>query len=331
MRFFILFFILLNKDDFQTTPLYFNVPVGFPQPLYDFKENPLSTEIYDLGKKLFHDPILSRNNTISCSSCHLQETSFTHVDHSLSHGIDDKFGKRNAPALINLAWMNKFMWDGRIDNIHLLSISPINDSLEMDEDLENIKNKLQENQTYKFLFKKAFGDEQISSIRVLKSLSQYMLMLVSSNSKYDMVRKGLTNFTDNENKGYEIFKVNCISCHKEPLFTNNNFENNGLQIDTRIKDYGLYGVSNIKNDKFKFKVPTLRNISYTFPYMHDGRFKTLEQVVNFYAANKDKNKYFKNKLLKSINFNDDDIKNLISFLETLNDKEFTRNRFYSDR
>lgn len=327
----IIVFILFIKSEHKVTPLYFNIPVGFPTPKYDFEENPLSLEIYTLGKKLFHDPILSRNNTVSCSSCHLQETSFTHVDHSLSHGIDDQFGKRNSPALINLAWMDKFMWDGRIDNIHLLAISPINDPLEMDESLENIKYKLKNNFSYRELFENAYGDDEITNIRLLKALSQYMLMLVSANSKYDEVKKGLMKFNDNELKGYNLFKLHCSSCHQEPLFTNNSFENNGLMLDSKLLDYGVFSVTNKKEDKLKFKVPSLRNLSYSFPYMHDGRFKTISEVIDFYNDKKDKNEFRDNSVLESIFLSKEDELNLISFLKTLDDKQFTRNEFYSNR
>ncbi|MCP1299630.1 cytochrome-c peroxidase [Chryseobacterium sp. S0630] len=318
-------------EDFNTTPLYFNVPIGFPETKYNFKENPLSAEAYNLGKKLFHDPILSRNNTISCASCHTQEMSFAHVDHNLSHGIEDKFGKRNAPALINLAWMDQFMWDGRINDIHVLSVSPINDSLEMDENLDNIKKKLKANDYYLSLFREAYGDEEITNARILRSLSQYMLMLVSANSKYDRVQRGSEKFTEDEQKGYEIFKANCSSCHTEPLFTTNRFENNGLPIDKNLKDYGVYQVTQKKEDRFKFKIPTLRNISYTYPYMHDGRYESLEEVIEFYTNKKNKNPSFQNKALKSISLQKEDISKLILFLNTLNDKEFTRNQFFGSR
>ncbi|MDR4950990.1 cytochrome c peroxidase [Chryseobacterium sp. ES2] len=321
----------LMVEDFNTTPLYFNVPIGFPETKYNFKENPLSAETYNLGKKLFHDPILSRNNTISCASCHTQEMSFTHVDHNLSHGIEDKFGKRNAPALINLAWMDQFMWDGRINDIHVLSVSPINDSLEMDENLDNIKKKLKANEYYLSLFREAYGDDQITNARILRSLSQYMLMLVSANSKYDRVQRGSEQFSEDEQKGYEIFKTNCSSCHTEPLFTTNRFENNGLPMDKTLKDYGVYQVTQKKEDRFKFKIPTLRNISYTYPYMHDGRYESLEEVIAFYTNKKNKNASFQNKTLKSINLQKEDISKLILFLNTLNDKEFTRNEFFGSR
>lgn len=321
----------LMVEDFNTTPLYFNVPIGFPETKYNFRENPLSAEVYNLGKKLFHDPVLSRNNTISCASCHTQEMSFTHVDHNLSHGIEDKFGKRNAPALINLAWMDQFMWDGRINDIHVLSVSPINDSLEMDENLDNIKKKLKANEYYLSLFREAYGDDQITNARILRSLSQYMLMLVSANSKYDRVQRGSEQFSEDEQKGYEIFKTNCSSCHTEPLFTTNRFENNGLPMDKTLKDYGVYQVTQKKEDRFKFKIPTLRNISYTYPYMHDGRYESLEEVIEFYTNKKNKNASFQNKTLKSINLQKEDISKLILFLNTLNDKEFTRNEFFGSR
>ncbi len=166
-----------------TTPLYFEVPYGWPKPVYDFSKNPLTEEGFQLGQNLFYDPILSRDTTISCASCHLQNTGFTHIDHSVSHGIEGRTGTRNSLALINLAWSKNFMWDGGVNNLEVQAINPITNPLEMDEKLENVVTKLQQNQKYKTLFAKAFGDDKVNSQRILKALAQFTVMLKSSDSK----------------------------------------------------------------------------------------------------------------------------------------------------
>src|SRR5262249_53369535 len=153
---------------------------------------------------------------------------FTHVDHSLSHGIAGKIGSRNSPALMNLAWSNDFMWDGSVNHLDVQALAPISNPLEMDETIAHVTAKLRTSENYRSLFKAAFGDTAITGERVLKSLSQFMLTLISCNSKYDSVMRGEKQFTAQEANGYALFKKNCSSCHTEPLFTNEQFENNGL-------------------------------------------------------------------------------------------------------
>lgn len=176
--------------------------------MYDFSKNSLSQSKIDLGRALFYDPILSRNNTISCASCHSQYSAFTHIDHSLSHGIDDKIGNRNSPALMNLAWQNSFMYDGAVNHLDVQALAPINNPLEMDENMAHVIEKLQNKKLYKTLFYKAYKDTVITGERTLKALSQFMLTLVSSNSKYDSVMRKQKQFTLQEDKGYQLFKKN---------------------------------------------------------------------------------------------------------------------------
>lgn len=311
-----------------TTPLYFEVPKGWPQPKYDFKSNSLTEEGFQLGRHLFYDPILSRDNTISCSSCHLQQTGFTHVDHQLSHGIEGKIGTRNSMALINLAWNKNFMWDGGVNNLEVQAINPITSPVEMDEKLKNVIVKLQQSDKYKKLFTSAFGDDEVTSQRILKALTQFTIMLKSSNSKYDKVMRKEENFTQQEQRGYDLFKTNCASCHKEPLFSNDKFEKNGLAIDTTLNDLGRIKITNKKEDYLRFKVPTLRNIQFTFPYMHDGRFKTLTEVVKHYnSLGNDKN--LPKELAKPMKLSDNDRVDLVLFLKTLTDNEFLFDKRFS--
>lgn len=304
------------------TPIYLDIPKGWPKPNYDFKNNPLSEERFQLGRNLFYDPILSRDNTISCASCHLQQTGFTHVDHDLSHGIDGKIGTRNSSTIMNIAWSKNFMWDGSIKHLDDQAINPITSKVEMDETMQNVVKKLQDSEKYKELFKKAFETDKITEQLTLKAISQFLVMLKTSNSKYDKVIRKVEKFTEMEKKGYKLFKVHCASCHKEPLFTNNEFENNGLTIDTTLNDMGRMFVTKNKKDKQKFKVPTLRNVQFTFPYMHDGRFKMLNEVLKHYNNGIVNSETLSKELRKPMNLTDNERTELVAFLKTLTDNEF---------
>lgn len=324
----LLILICLAFSNQFTTPLYIEVPKDWPQPKYDFKKNPLTEEGFQLGRHLFYDPIISRDSTISCASCHLQQTGFTHVDHQLSHGIDGKIGTRNTLALINLAWNKDFMWDGGVNSIEVQAINPITNPDEMDEKLENVIAKLQNSSKYRALFTKAFGDDKVTSQRLLKALAQFTVMLKSSNSKYDKVMRKEEDYNKREQRGYDIFKSNCASCHKEPLFRDDKFENNGLAIDTTLNDLGRIKITQKKEDYLRFKIPTLRNIQFTFPYMHDGRFKTLTEVVKHYnSLGHDKN--LPKELAKPMNLSDNDRVDLVLFLTTLTDTAFLYDKRFS--
>jgi cytochrome c peroxidase len=167
----------------------FSVPPHWPKPSYDFRKNPLNAQKVELGRSLFYDPLLSKNNQISCASCHSPFTAFTHVDHDLSHGIDDRIGTRNSPALMNLAWHTSFMWDGAINHLDMQALAPISHPDEMGENIESVVKKLQHTKSYPSLFQHAFGDSVITGEHTLKAISQFMLTLVSSNSKYDSVMR----------------------------------------------------------------------------------------------------------------------------------------------
>ncbi len=308
----------------------FTIPKGWPKPAYDFKKNPLSENKIALGRILFYDPILSKDSTISCNSCHSQYSAFTHIDHNLSHGIAGRIGTRNSPALLNLAWGKNYMWDGSVRQLDAQALSPITNPLEMDEDIDHVVKKLQATNGYSTLFYKAFGDSSITGERILKSLSQFMLTLVSANSKYDRVKRGEDTFTTSETNGYAVYKKNCSSCHTEPLFTNNQFENNGLYINPDLNDHGRVKISHNPLDSFKFKVPSLRNVEYSYPYMHDGRFKTLGLVINNYLRGIQESKTLSPELRKGMYFSTDDKADLIQFLFTLTDKDFLHNPNFAE-
>jgi cytochrome c peroxidase len=312
---------LLAFTFLRPTPIYLEIPKGWPKPNYDFSKNSLTEEGFQLGRQLFYDPILSKDSTISCASCHLQATGFTHVDHSLSHGIDGKIGTRNSMTMMNLAWSKTFMWDGGVNHLDVQALNPITSSVEMNETLANVVLKLQKSEQYKSLFIAAFGDNSITGQRILKALSQFELMLVSSNSKYDKVMRKEALFTNQEQNGYQLFKTNCASCHSEPLFTNGEYENNGIPIDTTLNDIGRQRITEKSEDYLKFKIPTLRNIQFTNPYMHDGRFNKLTEVIKHYNSIGN-NKKVSKQLKKSMNLTDNERVDLVAFLLTLTDNEF---------
>jgi len=274
-----------KKDDTNgdLQPINFPVPEGWPAPVYDFSANPLTKEGVALGKKLFFDGRLSRDGNFPCVSCHQPFAAFATYEHDLSHGIDDQFTTRNAPALFNLAWHSNFHLDGGITHLDLQPLAPITASNEMGETIENVLQKLNADPEYQRDFARVFGTPQITTANMTKALSQYMLMLISANSKYDRVMKGKASFDVNEEAGYAIFKEKkCNTCHVEPLFTNLEYEYTGLPLNPTFNDFGRMNITGRKEDSLKFKVPSLRNVALTFPYMHDGRFWNLEDVYDHY-------------------------------------------------
>jgi len=310
---------------------FFSVPKGWPQPTYDFSKNQLSKENIMLGRALFHDPILSRDSTISCTSCHSQYSGFTHTDHDLSHGIEDRIGTRNSPALMNLAWHQRFMWDGAIHHLDMQALAPISHPDEMDESIENVVLKLQQSPRYRAAFYRAYADSTITGQHLLKALSQFMLTFVSANSKYDKVMRNEAgiDFTEQEKNGYRLFQMHCGACHQEPLFTNHQFANNGLAVDTTLSDFGRMRVTINSNDSLKFKVPTLRNIEFTFPYMHDGRFRQLSQVMDHYTGGIQKSPTLAPELQTRLPLSANEKVDITAFLLTLSDREFLFNKDYA--
>ena len=309
-------------------PVPFVVPEGWPEPVYDFTKNPLTKEKIELGRHLFYDPLLSKDTTISCSSCHLVYTAFTHVDHDLSHGIKGKIGTRNSPALMNLAWHESFMWDGAVNHLDMQAIAPIEHPAEMGGSFPNVVKKLQASSKYRKMFYEAFGDSLVTGEHLLKALSQFELTLVSANSKYDKVMRkeaGIA-FTEQEAKGYAVFQKNCNSCHTEPLFTNNNFTNNGLPVDTTLNDWGRMTITKNPADSLRFKVPTLRNIAFSYPYMHDGRFKKISQVIKHYQKGIVDSPTLAPILKNGLQLTHEDRIDLTAFLLTLSDKAFLFNK-----
>ncbi|MFZ9943568.1 MAG: cytochrome-c peroxidase [Bacteroidia bacterium] len=297
-----------------------SVPKGFPRPE---QKTELNKNQIELGRMLFYDPALSANNMVSCASCHSPYNAFAHTDHALSHGIDDRIGKRNAPALMNLAWRKDFMWDGAFRSLEEQVAFPIDHPDEMGSSIDSMHLKLQPS-IYGHYFAAAYGDPKITPSRISHSISSFLLTLVSSQSKYDAVQQGKAHFTDQEQKGYTVFKNNCNTCHQEPLFTTSGFAKNGLPLDTNLKDFGRLIITKLSTDSLRFRIPTLRNIEHTYPYMHDGRFKSLWQVIDHYNQASDLSGVKGNSVDK-IQLNVNEKVDLMAFLLTLTDKEFLFN------
>ena len=332
----LLFSCSSNDSDYQdidevNEAYQLQIPTNFPELKYNFQNNPLTTKGIELGRELFYDGRLSSNNQVSCAFCHEQKDAFTHHGHDLSHGVDDKIGKRNTPAIQNLAFSTEYFFDGASNNLEMVSISPIYNELEMNENLPSIISKIETDPKYIKLFQLAFPDQKISSQNMLKALAQFMTVMISSNSKYDKYVRNEAggDFTSDEKAGLALFKQNCASCHATDLFTDHSFRNNGLPPNPRLNDLGREEVSGNSADRYKFKVPSLRNVALTAPYMHDGRFGSLQSVLNFYdngmVDSETIDSVLKNGSTLGISLNPKEKEQLIAFLKTLTDHDFITN------
>lgn len=310
-------------------------PANFPDPVYNLSKNPLTEEGVALGRILFYDPVLSKTNQISCGSCHLQKDAFSHQGQSFSLGIHGQPSKRNSPAIQNMAWSPVFFWDGGVHDLDFVPFNPVQNPVEMGESVKNVIEKIKkisgpDSVNYPKMFKAAFGTDEINSIRMMKALSQFMVTMVSADSPYDQYITGNDNAISAEQKeGLTIFKNKCASCHSGELFTNYSFRNNGLS-PLKANDTGRFDVTRLEKDKYKFKVSSLRNIGFTSPYMHDGRFKTLEEVLDHYSGNVIKSETLDPMLIQEngktgINLSKDEKKKVIAFLKSLDDEKFLKN------
>lgn len=332
-------------------------PTGFPQP--DFPaDNPQTEDGIQLGRMLFYDPILSQDSTQSCASCHLQEKAFTDP-RRFSVGVDGSVGTRNSMPVFNLVYnVNGFFWDGRSHSIEHQVLEPVENPIELKENWTNVEKKLQRSPMYQEQFRKAFGidySDEIDKTLAAKAVSQFLRSIISWRSKwdqnlgyapYDGLRPVLTA---SEERGRILFfkedssgpvssggDTECGHCHNTRLFTNNTFKNNGLDFASSFDDFqdkGLGLTTNISADNGRFRAPSLRNIELTAPYMHDGRFQTLEQVINFYsdhlksAPNLDSNLGNHLPGLQMTQQQKDDI---IAFMKTLTDYELIADPQFSN-
>jgi cytochrome c peroxidase len=277
-----------------TTPYILPIPQGFPQPALP-SDNELTEESIILGRLLFYDPILSLDSSQSCSSCHNPSFGFTDNGNKYSTGVDGSVSFRNSMPLHDLAWGKQFAWDGGMPSLREQALEPIQNPTEMKESMLNVVEKLKRQPLYEQAFNAAYGDSEINPDKIGLALEQFMLIILSGgSSKFDNVNAGIESFTTEEQLGVQLFNAeanpdgspkgaDCFHCHGGALFTNNTIVNNGL--DSIFTDLGKGGITNLEVDNGKFKVPSLRNLAYTPPYMHDGRFQTLEEVLEFYNSN----------------------------------------------
>lgn len=327
-----------NEEEYIPISAPLQIPTLFKNlliaPVIPFN-NPQTIEGISLGKKLFFDPILSADNTQSCAACH--DPKFAFVDkQQFSEGIDGLFGKRNSMPLFNMAWNfdEKFFWDGRVNGLQKQAIEPVKDPIEMHNTWMKATESLQSTTEYPDLFFAAFGTRKIDSVLVTKAIAQFERTLISSNSKFDKYLLGATTLTSSELNGFNVFmdetKGDCFHCHgsdKNPLWTDNAFHNNGL--DAVPSDIGLAKVTGDPSDTGKFKSPSLRNLAFTAPYMHDGRFATLEQVINHYSqglkASPTIDPLMKKVSAGGVQLSIQDKADLKAFLLSLSDYEFISN------
>ncbi len=317
------YFTITKKD------VELHIPKGFPKPVYNFKDNPLTPEAFVLGRALFYDPILSRDSSVSCAFCHQRIAAFAHIDHKLSHGINGLIGKRNVPALQNLIWNQSFMWDGGINHLELQPLAPMQNPLEMADSLRLVILKLQHSPAYQKMFTAAFRDSTVTTARIMKSLAQFLGLLISADSRYDRYMRQEDTLSAQERSGLQLFRARCAACHEGQLFTDNKFHYTGLPIDTALRDVGRFAITGQDSDLLKFRTPSLRNVEMTYPYMHDGRFKTLQQVLDFYAAGHFEGHY-DHKMDKTSGLSPKNKADLLAFLKTLTDKTFLYDRRFAD-
>lgn len=313
------------------TPFKFTLGAQFPMPALP-NDNPLIEERVGLGKLLFHETALSRDGAISCASCHEQASALSDP-RRYSLGVDGRTGDRNAMPLFNLAWKREFFWDGRSPSLREQALIPIQDHREMDESLENVVAKLTQLNTYPAAFERAFGSREITAEKIGLAVENFLLTLTSHDSKFDRSMRGEGKLSDEEKRGFELFMTereprmgsmggDCFHCHGGALFTDHQFRNNGLEISDA--DLGRFKVTKSSIDRGAFATPSLRNIALSAPYMHDGRFKTLEEVMDHYSEGVVRTETLDPNLAKhpdgGLHLTAEDKKALISFLKTLTDR-----------
>ena len=308
-------------------------------------DNPITDAGATLGRALFYDKRLSINNTLACASCHQQKHAFSDPKR-FSKGHDGKEGDRNAMPLVNLRFepSGRFFWDERAHSLEEQVLMPIQNKVEMGQDLQTLIEKLGADETYQKLFQNAFGDEAITKDRTAKALAQFVRSLVSYRSKFDKgvaqagsLREEFPNFTRRENRGKNLFARNCAVCHLPPgqaaVFSLTEPRNNGLDSTESAKDLGVGDLTFDRFDAGRFKSPSLRNIEYTGPYMHDGRFKTLEEVVDHYSTGVKNHPNLDNRLRGPRGrprFSSEDKASLVAFLKTLSDPQFLTDPRFAD-
>ncbi|MBP6397530.1 MAG: cytochrome C peroxidase [Saprospiraceae bacterium] len=315
-----------------------NIPDYLPK-LTTPADNPLTVDGINLGRHLFYDNILSGNGTMSCASCHHPDKAFTD-GLSVSFGIDGIAGRRSSMSLVNVGFTkNGLFWDGRSKTLENQALLPVTDPIELHANWPDVENKLRNHENYPTLFRKAFGIQNKSEITkelAAKSLAQFQRIILSVNSKYDRVVQGKEKFDDLELIGFSLFidlegsdlpDAECHHCHTLDLATADAFFNNGLQATSDLngfKDAGRGAVTGQLADNGKMRAPTLRNIMFSAPYMHDGSLKTIDEVLNHYNGH-GKSSPNKDPLIRNLELTPFHKEALVAFLHTLTDTSYLQN------
>lgn len=324
----LIFFANCSKDESVGGWNYLsNIPKGFPIPEIPIDDFPTEAKIF-LGKRLFYDPILSSDSTKSCSSCHMAHLAFSDSI-ALSEGIKQRIGTRNAPSLSNVVYQKALLREGGLPSLEMQVLVPIQEHNEFDENILNIVERLNNSPTYVALSNSAFNRNPDPFV-ITRSIAAFERTFLSGNSNYDKYtyQGKLLSLTQVEKNGMDLFfseKTNCSSCHSGFLFSNLSFENNGIYAE--YNDPGRKRLTLAEEDEGKFKVPSLRNVEITSPYMHDGSFKTLESVIDHYNSGGFYHKN-KNKLIRPLNLTNIEKSELIAFLKSLTDREFINNQLF---
>lgn len=330
--------------EWDQTPYVLEIGDFPPAPIAP--DNALTNQGVKLGRMLFYEKKLSKDNSMSCASCHRQQHAFSDTN-QFSIGVDGHMGGRQAMAVFNMAWnTNEFFWDGRAHLLRDQSLLPIQDSLEMAETLPNAVAKLEADQAYKDQFKRAFGSDEITSTKMSLAMEQFMNSIVSVENKFDKVQRGEATFTASERRGRRLFfteynqfypdssGADCAHCHTPQNFENDRYMNNGLDAEADIDDFGRENATLNPMDRGKMKVPSLRNIELTPPYMHDGRFNTLEEVAEHYnsgiKASPSLDPALANTMGTGLFLDAQDKADLVAFLRTFTDADLMTNPDYSD-
>jgi len=329
-----------------TGPYQLVYPANFGNRINVPDDSPTTQQGVYLGRALFYETRLSANNTLSCGSCHKQELAFTD-GLAFSKGVDEVATPRNSMSLANLLWTRRFFWDGRAGSLEEQAGIPLTNPHEMGQELTVSAKKLSATNLYPPLFKQVYGDESITGERIVKAIAQFERTLISANSRYDQYLRNAYTPTADELKGMALFNqspnpekgirgANCSHCHGGTKNYMELFHNNGL--DSIPKDEGIAALTGLASDRGRFKVPTLRNIALTGPYMHDGRFKTLKEVVDHYSdhiiASASLSTFLRGESNevngKALKLTTQEKKQLIAFLNMLTDSSFITDRRFAD-
>lgn len=315
------------------TAFELELPAGFSQPIFA-DDYALTRERILLGRTLFYEGSLSGNGRVSCGTCHVRRMALTDRK-PLSKGIDGQTVARNSMPLFNVAWKNHFFWDGRATTLREQVLMPIQDSREMGETLENAVQKLSRSKMYRTMFEEAYGDPEVTTERLAVALEQFVFTRISHDSKFDQSERGEVELSEHEERGRQLFLnprgkdadgkisgVGCANCHSGPLFSDHEFRNNGLM--PANEDLGREAVTGKAEDQHRFVTPTLRNVALTYPYMHDGRFATLEEVIEHYDSGVHPSPTLASELVGEggLGLSDKDKAALVAFLKTLSDPKY---------